>query len=782
MRSFQDISIKQKLTSIIMLTSCVVVLLTCLAFVTNDLATFHRSMPREVSILARIIGTNSTAALVFKDRKSAAETLSALSAQPHIVTACIYDKDGNAMARYVRREGKKVLPPLIPEPDGFRFQGDSLHLFRRIVLDREVIGTVYLQYDLKEFWSRGKQYAIIVVLILFAGLTLSFLLSARLQRLISRPILHLADIVRAVSQQKDYSLRAEKFGQDEVGDLIDGFNEMLTQVQDRDARLERHRELLEEQVAIRTTALRKANDELLAEMAEREQTEKALASEKERLTVTLHSIGDGVLVTDLAGRILLLNKVAEELTGWTQEEALNLPLHKVFRIIETATGNFRADLVGDVLTKNDVVSHADASTFIAKDGTELLVVYNSAPIRDKSGDLIGVILAFRDITEKQKVEEELLRSRKLESIGILAGGIAHDFNNFLMAILGNISIAKMMTAPSDKVYQKLEEAEKATLRAKGLTQQLLTFSRGGAPIKKVLSISEIIKDATTFTLAGSNVKGNFEFEDDLWSVEVDEGQMSQVINNLMINACQAMPDGGVVRLQAKNVTVSEEDPSALRPGRYVRISVEDQGSGISEDYLEKIFDPYFTTKENGTGLGLATCYSIVKKHDGLITARSRLQLGTTFYVWLPAVEVADAQYLKNEAEYPLEGKGRVLLMDDEEMIRDVAGEMLMHMGYEVSFAQNGVEAIEMYLKSWEADRPYDAAIMDLTVPGGMGGGEAIRRLIAIDANVKAIVSSGYANDPIMSDYKKCGFAGVVVKPYKTEELGRVLSEVISTTS
>ena len=777
MRAFRDISIKQKLTLIIMVTSNVAVLVACVAFVINDMTAFRRSMPGEVSILAQVIGANSTAALMFDDRRSAEETLAALSAQPHIVSACIYGKDGKAAARYMRRGEPADLPWPKPEDDGYRFENERLHLFRQIVLDAEPIGTVYLQYDLDEIRSRGKQSSGIVAVILVATSCLAFLLSSRLQRVISIPILHLADVARAVSRERSYSIRATKHGQDEVGVLIDGFNEMLTQVQDRDAKLELHREHLEEQVAIRTAELWKANQELTSEMTERRLTEKALASEKERLAVTLRSIGDGVIVTDLEGKIVLASKVAEELTGWAQEQAMGRLLREVFRLGDPGVNNFRADPVEEVLETGGIVSHPDPAPLTTRDGTQRIMVYNGAPIREKNGEIIGVILAFRDVTEKQKVEEELLRSRKLESIGILAGGIAHDFNNFLTAILGNISLATMPTAPREKIYQRLTEAERACLRARDLTQQLLTFSKGGAPIKKSASIAEILRYSASFTLAGSNVKCDFSLPDTLWPVEIDEGQISQVINNLIINACQAMPKGGVVRLQAENLVVGSEDPSPLKPGPYVMISIEDQGSGIPEEHRQKIFDPYFTTKEKGTGLGLATCYSIVKRHDGLITAESRVEEGTTFHVTLPALQEMGVLREKCDTSGPLVGKGRILVMDDEEMVRDVAGEILKYIGYEVGYAMDGAEAIEKYLEAKESGQPYDLALMDLTIPGGMGGGEAIQKLLALDGDVKAIVSSGYAHDPVMADYKKWGFCGVVTKPYKIAELSKVLHEV-----
>jgi PAS domain S-box-containing protein len=398
-----------------------------------------------------------------------------------------------------------------------------------------------------------------------------------------------------------------------------------------------------------------------------------------------------------------------------------------------------------------------------------------------------VLAIVRDITEHKRMEEELLKVQKLESMGILAGGIAHDFNNLLTGILGNVSLIRMYMDPEDnKTYNRLSEAEKACLRAQDLTQQLLTFSKGGAPVKRVISIEELIKDSATFAVSGSDVRCEFYISEDLWMVEVDEGQISQVINNVVINADQAMPEGGVIRLKAKNINRGEliahssyeGDGLPLKGERYVKVTIEDEGIGIPKEHLTKIFDPYFTTKQRGSGLGLAAAYSIIKKHDGYIAVESKLEVGTKFYIYLPA---SDKEMLVRESigHRAVVGKGRVLVMDDEDMIRGVAGEMLNRIGYEVEFARDGTEAIELYRKAVESSRPFDVVIMDLTIPGGMGGREAIKRLLEIDPGIKAIVSSGYSNDPVMSEFSKYGFRDVIPKPYEIEGLSEVLNRVIT---
>jgi signal transduction histidine kinase/CheY-like chemotaxis protein len=377
----------------------------------------------------------------------------------------------------------------------------------------------------------------------------------------------------------------------------------------------------------------------------------------------------------------------------------------------------------------------------------------------------------------QKAEAERQRAQRLESVGILAGGIAHDFNNILTAILGNITLAMLYLKPESRATAKLLLAEKASVRAKGLAQQLLTFAKGGAPIKKVLSLPHLLQEPVLLALRGSPVKSEFHLEENLWPVEVDEGQFSQVISNLVINAVQAMPAGGLLKIGAVNNPVDSDNYFSLPKGKYVRISVSDQGKGIPEKYLDKIFDPYFTTKETGSGLGLAICYSIVTKHGGMITVESTPGTGSTFLLYLPA---ADSKPLakREKSEAIQSGAGRILVMDDDEFVNEVAADLLRYLGYHPETVAGGVEAVAAYKQALAAGEPFDAVITDLTVPGDIGGKETARLLLEIDPTAKVIVSSGYANDPIMADYARYGFKGVIPKPYKTADLSRTLQEVL----
>jgi signal transduction histidine kinase/CheY-like chemotaxis protein len=420
------------------------------------------------------------------------------------------------------------------------------------------------------------------------------------------------------------------------------------------------------------------------------------------------------------------------------------------------------------------------TVLIARDNTERIIEDSAAPITDGSGAAIGVVLAFRDVTEKKLVEAELAKAERVESIGVLAGGIAHDYNNLLTSILGNINLARTLVQRSEieKAAARLAEAERASLRAKDLTRQLLTFSKGGAPVKKAASIAELIRESALFALRGTNVESVFTIPGDLWKLEIDEGQISQVINNLIINAVQSMPGGGgTIQVRARNVDVRQGDALPLKQGTYVLVEIEDQGCGIPQENLKRIFDPYFTTKERGSGLGLATSYSIIKKHDGHIAVDSVLKAGTTFRIYLPAFHGEVVQET-TPGEQNQEGTGRVLIMDDNALLLEVAGEMLKSLGYEAAIARDGVEAVQLYQQARKEGRPFAAVIMDITVPGGMGGKDAVTLLRKIDPSVKAIVSSGYSNDSILADFRAYGFSGVLVKPYQVQELGAALSAVL----
>lgn len=535
--------------------------------------------------------------------------------------------------------------------------------------------------------------------------------------------------------------------------------------------LQKARDELELRVKERTADLFSTNEQLQREIIERKQAEEVLRESEEKFRSLAEQLPNMIFIRKKE-KIVYVNRTCEEIIGYKKEEFYSPDFDFLTLIapefLDMIKENFRKHLEGKEVPPYEYV-------ILTKEGKRIDAILTTKLIRYEGESAILWIVT--DITERKKMEEELFRTEKLESIGILAGGIAHDFNNLLTAILGNISLARLITNPEDSVYERLAEAEKASLRAKDLTKQLLTFSTGGAPVKKVIPISELVIESARFALRGSDVKCEFSISDDLWPVEVDEGQISQAIQNIIINADRAMPEGGTINVSCKNVNIGENEIKSLRGGRYVMISIRDHGVGIPAEHLEKIFDPFFTTKEKGSGLGLATTYSIIKKNGGYITVESEVGVETTFHLYLPA---SQKKLLKKEKKGRRidARKGKILIMDDEEMVRLVSRTMLKRIGYEVEFANDGSEAVELYKKAMELNQPFDAIIMDLTIPGGMGGKEAVKRLLEIDPEVKAIVSSGYSNDPVMADFKKYGFCGVVAKPYTLEELSQILHSLM----
>ena len=511
-----------------------------------------------------------------------------------------------------------------------------------------------------------------------------------------------------------------------------------------------------------------------------EERTKELRRSEEDLRITLNSIADAVIATDIRGRVVRMNQVAVDLTGCTLKHARGKALSDIFHIVNARTGDPVPTPVIRVLDGDSIVSLPRQTVLRSKGGAEYKITASAAPIRDADGTITGVVLVFHDITEEEKTKEELLKVKKLESVGVLAGGIAHDFNNILSAILGNIELARMAMDSESKSYSLLIETENASLRARDLTQQLLTFSQGGEPVKKTSPIDNTITESANFVLRGSSVSFRADIPDDLWLVDFDSGQISQVIQNLVLNAKHAMPEGGEIRISCANIEdIRSETGLTLEDIAYIKITVEDTGCGIPDKYLEKIFDPYFTTKQEGSGLGLAISHAIISKHDGHIAVHSRMGEGTIFTIYLPASDTQTVPVIPEPPSRPEAIQARILVMDDEPLVQDLLKEMLDRLGHDVVQAKDGREAIHIYREHRVGNRPIDAVIMDLTIPGGMGGKDTIRELLKIDPDAKVIVSSGYSNDPVMSDYRYYGFTAAISKPFSLAELNNALTEALS---
>lgn len=539
--------------------------------------------------------------------------------------------------------------------------------------------------------------------------------------------------------------------------------------------LDKYRNHLEELVQNRTEELTTSNFLLEEEIREHKATEKALVESEKRYRSFVQDFKGIAFRKDVTNKgHVFFHGAVEELTGYSErnfttgtvtwESIIHPDEHSRQRNIDRLTTEPNSSFKGEY-------------QIICKDGSLKWIFENIYNISNEEGEPLFIEGTLHDITERKKLEEELKKTRNLESLGILAGGIAHDFNNLLTGIRGNISISKMNLEPESKAFEVLTRAEKATERASTLTQQLLTFSKGGEPIKMSTNITDLLKESISFVLSGSRVLSSYNISEELWPVDVDRGQLGQVVHNLTLNALEAMPDGGTLQVHAQNEVIEEDDTVPLPPGRYVRLIFEDKGRGIEKNILHKIFDPYFTTKKSGNGLGLSATYSIIRKHKGFIQVDSEPGQGTSISIYLPTSQESPHQEVV-AAKAILRGKGRILLMDDEEIIRDVVAESLTNIGYQVDVTQNGDETILCYLEAYEKKSPYDAVILDLTIPGGKGGKETISELHRINPQAKVIVSSGYSQDPIMSDYKKYGFSGIVPKPFNMDELCEVLQEII----
>ena len=481
---------------------------------------------------------------------------------------------------------------------------------------------------------------------------------------------------------------------------------------------------------------------------------------------------EGIAVSDLGGHLQIVNEAFAAMHGYAADELVGAHLsifHAPDQMPAVDAANRQIQETGEF---SGEIWHA------RRDGSVFPSLMHNSLLRDDAGRPIGMIGTLRDITERLRREEELVRAQKLEALGVLAGGIAHDFNNILTGILGNLSYARQAIEPASPTAESLADAERAGRRAKRITGQLLALSKGGAPVKTLALLGDVICETAEFALSGSNVRLDLHVADDLWPVEADVGQISQVVQNLIINADQAMPEGGVIEVRAGNLRPGCPGSPAGSPAGWVEIAVTDQGVGIPEPHLEKIFDPYFTTKQSGSGLGLTVCHTIVSNHGGHIHVESSSGHGATFRVLLPAAaEQPQAPAPPEAAAAPI--TGRVLLMDDDDIVRRAGSWLLGRLGHQVETATDGAQAIELYRAAMDAGQAFDAVILDLTVPGGMGGKECMRRLRELDPAVVAIVCSGYSTEPVTARHPDYGFQGVILKPYDIDDLDAELRRLLA---
>ncbi|NVN89647.1 MAG: PAS domain S-box protein [Desulfuromonadales bacterium] len=520
---------------------------------------------------------------------------------------------------------------------------------------------------------------------------------------------------------------------------------------------------------------------IVMDISERKQTEETLSHSQKLLSSILENAPLAFFVKDVIDqfRVILWNRSAEKIFGIPASEMLGKNAHDLWP--KEQADSFLADDLATVASRvlsdipEEVSRHPEKGT--------IYLHTRKIPLIDSRGDVSHIVVISEDITERRMMQAELVKSHKLESLGVLAGGIAHDFNNILTGIIGYISFAQKFLDASHRSAAILLEAKNAAYRAAELARQLLTFAKGGAPIKTAVSVQHIMKESASFVLRGSNVLSVIELPDDLPALDVDEGQIIQVLHNIIINASQAMPGGGTINITGEMVTVDAGNIMSLSAGRYVRLTISDTGCGISEENQKRIFDPYFTTKTGGSGLGLATAHSIVSKHGGYIGVHSVVGTGTSFELLLP---VSENKVVREDAGMSSEAVGgqsgfSVLVMDDEQLIRDMSCHMMNEMGYNVQMCANGEEAIALYKTAMDIGSPYSAVIMDLTIPGGMGGREAAKHILAIDPNARLIVSSGYSTDPVLAEFATFGFCASLPKPYTLDGITKALGAALPAT-
>jgi PAS domain S-box-containing protein len=512
-----------------------------------------------------------------------------------------------------------------------------------------------------------------------------------------------------------------------------------------------------------------------ADVTERKQAEEAVEAEKERLAVTLHSIGDAVIATDVQGDIVLMNKVAEDLTGWPLSEATGKPLSDIFNVVNEITREHLENPVEKVLSSGNIVELANHTLLISRDGEERVIADSGAPIKGGNDKIIGVVLVFRDITEKQKFMNTIQRTAKLDSLGILAGGIAHDFNNLLTGIYGYMDLARSVCRDT-QISEYLEAMLSTMKRTKALTLQLLTFAKGGSPVQKITPLVPFIQETAKFALSGSNIACRFSLAENLRPCNIDKDQIAQVIDNIVINAQQAMPDGGAIEITVINISFGENEHPPLVKGVYVKVSIKDTGIGIPKEIIPRIFDPFYTTKIKGHGLGLATCHSIINRHGGCIDVDSEPGKGSAFHVYLPASSetvIANAAIAGTH-----KGRGTIIVMDDEAVVRDTFRQMLELLGYSVICKNDGKEALEFYRGESKAGRGFTAMFFDLTVVGGMGGMEAVTEIRKLNKNIPVFVASGYADNSVMKAPIEYGFTASIAKPFTMSELSEMLNNYL----
>ena len=735
---FRSLPLEKKLTVTVFTTAAVALTLMAVSLISLKWVSGTNDLKSHLKTHALLIESSASAAILFDDYSGGQEALKYLKSFKQIDYASILTDDGDIFASYNFSGHSHTYDSTIEE--GYYDSHGHLTLTNHIYFEGEKLGTIMIAANYNELYNSIALYIAFTVLIFSIILFISIAMSKIPKNLISTPIKELCNSADRVSNTHDYTLRATKRTNDEIGTLVDKFNEMLDVIEANNKTINKqNKNLLKAQ-----SIAKLGNYEWFP------QTNEVLLSKQ------------ALQILDLPAHLknppldFLINRLNDE-SATAFKEAIGVLISREQNSISV---EYSITLINN--TKRYLVD-------------ELTVQYGS------NGDITSIMGVTQDITERKTIETDIQRAQKLDSIGILAGGIAHDFNNILTMIMGQLSLAKIEAEKtgSERLFNCLDKSENAAYRAKDLTSRLITFAKGSPIDINDLNLKLLIVESAEMAFSGSRIIHSESLNSDSYHVAGDYGMISQVINNIYINAVQAMENGGLVTTTLDKVTLKRGNSSNLPPGEYVSISIKDQGPGISKKDIPHIFDPYFTTKKTGTGLGLASCYSIIRKHKGSIEVNSELNKGTEFKIYLPAsndMSHDDVITTDNDSRF-LEGSGKILVMDDEDTICDYMQHILGKYGYTSDYSLNGEDALKLYMDALDKD-PYDIVIMDLTVKGGMGGKDLIKELVEVNPQVKAIVSSGYSEDPILVNHKQFGFTASVIKPFKTDKLLRTIKLVM----
>jgi PAS domain S-box-containing protein len=773
-RMASRLAFRHQLALVVTLTSVLAVGLAALGTLAFEARQAYADLEDDFLPLARIIGANSVGALAFDDVEAARETLAALTIKPHVVAARLYTAAGRPFATYTRHGHDSDQVPSSPGPPGKRFEAGHLLIVEPILHDGDAVGMLYVKVDADARMARLARTLGMLGVGFLGSTAAALLFSARLQRRVSGPVLELADAARRITESRDYSIRVEPNGPTELRELTLGFNEMLSQIQVREAALRSARDELEQRVAERVRDLQR-------EVGERRRAEAESALRAQHLQLqgaALESAADAVAITDRDKLIQWVNPSFCALTGYTAEE-----------LIGRSAGILTSGRAEDDATYEEMVTTAEAGRvwdgeLIArrKDGALRLIAQTVTPVVVGAGRVSHYVAVMRDVSQRRRLEEQLRQAQKMEAVGRLSGGVAHDFNNILNVIMGFGELLLKKLPPEDTLRRYAHEILKATKRGASLTGQLLAFSRQQVLQPKVIDLNAAIGDMQKMLarLIGEDIELVTAFEPDLGQVKVDPGQVEQVVMNLAVNARDAMPLGGTLVIETANVDLGDSETRQydcpVNPGCYVQIVVSDTGTGMDAATQARVFEPFFSTKpvDKGTGLGLATVYGIVKQSKGHIWVKSEVGNGTTFTILLPRVFVQPPLALGEDKDAAPTGRETVLLVEDDDSARELWREMLEMLGYRTIAASNGIDALE---RAAAHEGAIDLVLTDVVMPR-LGGRELVERLREVRPEVAVVFMSGYTADTILRQGISESGSPFLQKPFSAQQLARTIRETL----